>query len=96
MAFQHLKGNQLFTWCDSNRTRGNGFKLKEGSLEGENFHRRSSEALEQAAQRSCGCPIPGGVQGQDGWGTGQPDLLADNSVYGRGVGSRWSLMSLAI
>jgi len=35
-AFQHLKGlykqerNQLFTWVDSDRTRGNGFKLKEG------------------------------------------------------------------
>ena len=35
-AFQYLKraykqeGNQLFTWVDSDRTRGNGFKLKEG------------------------------------------------------------------
>jgi len=26
---------------------------------------------------SCGCPIPGGVQGQAGWGPGQPDLLSD-------------------
>jgi len=24
-----------------------------------------------AAQRGCGCPIPGGVQGQAGWGPGQ-------------------------
>ena len=36
VAFQYLKGdykhkeNQLFTWVDSDRTRGNGFKLKEG------------------------------------------------------------------
>jgi len=25
------------------------------------------EALEQAAQRSCGCPLPGRVQGHVGW-----------------------------
>ena len=36
VTFQYLKGvykhegNQLFTWVDSDRTRGNGFKLKEG------------------------------------------------------------------
>ena len=35
-TFQYLKGDykkkgkQLFTWVDSDRTRGNGFKLKEG------------------------------------------------------------------
>ena len=38
MAFQYLRGanrqegNQLFTGPDSDRTRGNGFKLKEGRL----------------------------------------------------------------
>jgi len=45
--------------------------------------------LEQAAQRSCRCPIPGGVQGQAGWGLGQPDLVpdsvAENPVQGRGA-----------
>jgi len=25
------------------------------------------EAMEQVAQRSCVCPLPGGVQGQVGW-----------------------------
>ena len=46
--------------------------------------------LAQAAQRGCGCPIPGGVQGQVGWGPGQPGLLLDMEVggpaCGRGVG----------
>ena len=31
--------------------------------------------LEEAAHRGCGCPIPGGVQGQVGWGPGQPALV---------------------
>ena len=33
--------------------------------------------LEQAAQRGCGCPVPGGVQGQARWGPRQPDLVLD-------------------
>jgi len=47
--------------------------------------------LEQAAQRGCGCPmsIPGGVQGQAGWGPGQPGLEPDLEVgslaCGRGL-----------
>jgi len=52
----------------------NGVKLKEGV-----------EALAQAAQRSCGCPIPGGVQGQAGWVPGQPDLEVGNPAYGGGL-----------
>ncbi|KAK4824583.1 hypothetical protein QYF61_016828 [Mycteria americana] len=32
------------------------------------FHYEGGEALEQVAQRSCACPIPGSVQGQAGWG----------------------------
>lgn len=33
-----------------------------------------SEALVQTAQRSYGCPIMGGVQGQLGWSTGRSYL----------------------
>ena len=73
-AFQYLKGiykqerSQLFERVDNNRTRGNGFELKEGrfrlDIRGK-FFTMSGEVLEQTAQRGCGCPIPGGVQGQD-------------------------------
>ena len=31
--------------------------------------------MAQAAQRRCGRPIPGAVQGQAGWGPGQPELV---------------------
>ena len=51
------------------------------------FTRGGGEALEWAAQRSCGFPIPGGVQGQLGWGPGQPDLVAGNPAHGRGIGA---------
>ena len=47
--------------------------------------------LEQAAQRGCGCPIPGGVQGQVGWGPGQPGVVlnveASGPVCGEGIGA---------
>ena len=39
-------------------------------------HGETGEVLEQAAQRGCGCSIPGGVQNQDGWSPGQPGLLS--------------------
>ena len=41
--------------------------------------------LAQAAQRDCGCPIPGGAQGQVGWGSGQPDLVGVSPACGRGL-----------
>ena len=36
--------------------------------------------LEQTAQRGCGCPVPGGVQGQVAWGPGQPGLVLNGEV----------------
>ena len=42
--------------------------------------------LEQAAQRSCGCPIPGGVQGQVGWGPRHPGLVLNVEVGGPACG----------
>jgi len=40
--------------------------------------------LAQVAQRSCGCPIPGGIQDQVVWGPGQPDPVGGNPAYGMG------------
>lgn len=49
---------------------------------------------EKAARRSCGCSIPGCVQGHVGWDPGQPNLVGGNSTRGKGVGTRQSLNSL--
>ena len=85
VAFQYLKraykqeGEWLFTTVDSDRTRGNGFKLKQGrfrlDIRRKFFTQRVVTHLEQVAQGGCGCPIPGGIQGQAGCGSGQPGLV---------------------
>ena len=43
---------------------------------------RDGMVLEQAAQRGCGCPVPGGVQGQIGQGPGQPSLVLSVEIGG--------------
>ena len=47
---------------------------------------RRGEALAQAAQRSCGCPLPGRVQGQVGWSSEHPGLVEDVPAHGWRVG----------
>ena len=42
--------------------------------------------LEQFAQRGCGFPVPGGVQGQTGWGPGQSGLVLNVEVGGPACG----------
>jgi len=69
--------------------------LKEGRVRlhvrGKFLTKRVVEVQEQAAQRSCGCPITRGVQGQVGWGPWQPGLVLDMEAGGpscdRGVGA---------
>ena len=91
-------GERLFTKNCTNRTRHSGFKLKKGRLNfdiGKTcFYNKPGETLEQVAQRSCGCPIAGNVQGQAGWGFEQLGLVEGVPAHGRGVGTRWSLGSL--
>jgi len=41
--------------------------------------------LEQVAQGGSGCPIPAGIQGQAGCGSGQPGLLVGDPAHSRGL-----------
>ena len=49
------------------------------------IHTEGGVTLEQVAQGGCGCPIPGGIQGQAGCGSGQPGLVVDNPAHSRGL-----------
>ena len=64
-------------------------------MSGEFLYYKSDEVLEQAAQRGCGCPIPGGVQGQVGWGPGQPGLV-NGEVGGPAWQGGWRFMILEV
>ena len=51
-------------------------------IRGEVLCNESGEVLEQTAQRGGGCPVPRRVQGQAGWGPGQPGLVLNVEVGG--------------
>ena len=93
-AFHYLNGaykqerDWHFTQSDSDRTRGNVFKWKEGKIRidvRKKVFPQHGEALGQAAQRGCGCPIPGDTEGQFGWDPMQPDLVSSNPAHSSGV-----------
>ena len=50
--------------------------------------------LEQTAQIGCGCPVPRGIQDQDGWGLGQRGLVPDLEVCGPTCGTDLELDNL--
>jgi len=97
-AFQYLKGackkagEGLFTRACRDRTRGNVFKVKEGrfrlDIRKKFFTMRLVRHWNRLSQRSCGCPLPGSVQGQAGWDFEQPGLVEGVPAHGRGVGTR--------
>jgi len=55
---------------------------------------KSGEGLEQAAQGGCGCPDPGSVQGQVGWGPGQPGIVLDMEIGSPACGRELELDDL--
>ena len=69
MRFQCTKGickkegGGLFSRVCCDRTRRNGFKLKEGRFrpgyKEDIFYSKAGETLEQVYQRCGGCPVPG-------------------------------------
>jgi len=44
-----------------------------------------ASSLEHAVKGGCVCPVPGGIPGQAGCGSGQPGLVVGNPAHGRGV-----------
>ena len=66
------------------------FQSKRGEIqigcEEEIFYNNVGEALAQIAQRGGGCPIPGDIQGQHGWGSEQHNLVVGVPAHCRGVG----------
>ena len=97
-AFQYLKGaykqerSQLFMRVDNGRTRGNGFKLREGGFRLDTSGKFFTVRVVRCCNRLPREVVDGGVQGWVGWGPGQPgpalNVEVGGPACGRGVGAR--------
>jgi len=95
-AFQYLKGaykkdgDKLFSRACSNRTRGNGFKLKGGrfrlDITKKFFTMRVVRHWHRLPREVGECLIPGNIPGQVGRGSEQSDLVEDVPAHCRGFG----------
>ena len=81
----HERWREIPYWECSNRTTGNGLKLNEDRfrINIRNIY-FTGKVVRCWHRRSCGCPIPGGTQGQVGWGPGQPGLVGGVPAHVRG------------
>lgn len=84
MVFQYPKGaykkdgKRLFERACSVSTRTNGFKLR-----GHVYIKYKEGILYcEVVQRTCGCPLPGGVQGWVGWDSKQPGVVKGVPAWG--------------
>ena len=51
----------------------------------QSFNTEGRDTLEQVAQGRRGCPIPGGIQGRAGCGSGQPGLVVGDPAITGGM-----------
>jgi len=95
-AFQYLKrsykkdGHRFFSRTCSDRTRGNGFELKEGRFRLDIKKKFSTMRVvrhwKKLPRQMVDVPIPRNIPGQVGQGSEQSDLVEDAPSDSRGVG----------
>ena len=99
VAFNYLKGadkqegQRLFTRLDRERTRGNGFKRRQGrfpfDIRRKFFTQRVLKHWNRLPKEVVDAPsLDTRVQGQAGCGSGQPGLVVGDPAHGRGVETR--------
>jgi len=59
----------------------------EVGYEEEVFHPEGGDALNRLPQEAVDAPIPAGIQGQAGCGSGQPGLVVGDPAHSRGLKS---------